>query len=201
MKNEKIMRGDQMDNLLKPLCRVGEILNKGQIIWGLGGSQLLVFKGIVDRAGDLDILVERKDFERALELLDEICLDKKAKGTNDKFLTERCTVLTLVDTSVDLIADMKIKKDSCIYHVPFDESRIVERIEVQGVEIPLMTLEDWWIIYYMMGKDIRVKEIESEFFKESYQVNWDLFGNNLTHKLPDEILLEIERLRKKKLVR
>ena len=51
---------------------IAQRFNESNIVWGLGGSALLDVFGLCVKVNDLDILVESKDFDKAVEILDQI---------------------------------------------------------------------------------------------------------------------------------
>lgn len=50
---------DEREKKLEVLCRIAHSLNRGKVLWALGGSLLLYLKGKTDTFHDIDLMVGR----------------------------------------------------------------------------------------------------------------------------------------------
>ncbi len=170
---------------LKSLYKISQVLNTNEIVWGLGGSQCLLFKGLVDTARDLDIFILEADYQRALECLRLLSTDLRKKKPISQFFSKYCYELSIDGIMVDLMAVFIAVEPPYKFQLNFDETRISQWIALEDEQVPLMALEDWWAIYWMIGREKRGLTIEESFIQHRVDCNLNLLLNNLQQNLPD----------------
>lgn len=149
--------------MLFTLLLIAQHFNKEGITWALGGSHVLKKHDIVDTVNDIDILVMEKDIEKANQILSGL-------GTvvpvikNPLYLTTYFYSYQIRKIKIDLMCDFKIKYNKQIYSYQFDESSIVDSDDIAKEKIYYTALEDWYVLYRLMGRDDeKVKNLEKHF--------------------------------------
>ncbi len=178
-------------NVLK---KVAKELNTLNCNWGVGGSLLLYFHGIVSSPKDIDILIEAKDIKKTKKFMDDI-----GKNLNfpskEPFRTKEFCGYDIEGTCIELIGDFKIAlDDSGVYEFMLDHHAIVKTIELEDAKIPLTSLEDWFVAYMVM-KDPkkRVPLIKKHFTQFGIKHPY-LLERNLKQDLPKYIKDEIKKV-------
>lgn len=52
-----------MEEKMQVLAKIARVLNQKKVVWSVGGSMLLYFKGITETVQDIDLMIEEKDAE------------------------------------------------------------------------------------------------------------------------------------------
>lgn len=167
------------------LLRIADMLNRNAVDWGLGGSSMLWFHGLVDRPNDIDLLVAEHDALRAHELLSRLGTHEAVKP-KEPFCTKHFTQYTILGTEVDVIGLFGIRHAEGVYRLDWrrDESTRVELLE--GVSIPLTPLEDWFVLYLLMsGRGGKADLIEACLKRQG--VRRDRLEAALRQPLPAEV--------------
>ena len=143
---------------LTVLARVAKTLNGSDIVWALGASALLYFKGIAGGFNDFDINVAMEDIERAERAMSTLgrLVKKTEGGTRPKiFMT-----FVIDGVEFDIIGGLTIMSGGCEHYFPLNKDDIHDHTEVCGVTIPLQSVEEWREYYLLMGRDSKVKLID-----------------------------------------
>lgn len=186
--------------MIQVLKQVAERLNKAEIVWGLGGSLLLKQKGLVEKANDIDLLIAERDVARAHELISEFGPGEQV-GPNDPSYSQYFYQHRIGDVSLDLISVYRIRHNQGMYEVPFDDASINGYMQIDDVEVPLSSLEDWYAIYRLLPKKVGKPELIEGYWHQHGIERPDLLQRVLQGVLPDalrtriETLLTIRRLR------
>lgn len=178
--------------VLNTLSYIGEKLNKAEILWGIGASVVLNQYGLISNPNDIDIIVDIKDIEKANEVFKSLGKKKPIKETSI-YSTKYFYEYIVNDIDIDVMAGFAINFDENTYEFSFDSKSITEVKSINGVDIPLTSLEDWFILYQLIpNKELKVDIIEkhllSNGIKETYLINRAL-TKNLPHKVRDRIQL------------
>lgn len=76
---------------------------------------------------------------------------KKEFEKSDIYATDYFFEYSLPTIDVDVISGYKIiQPDGDLYSYHFDEQSVPYRIDIEGVEIPFTTIEEWYILYQLM---------------------------------------------------
>lgn len=137
-------------------------LNDANITYAIGGSLLLYAHQLVDAFNDIDILVVKEDFVKVHAILTDMGKEQPIKE-NDKYQTECFKTYMVKDSKVDVMANLIIKHQSRMYNHCFDASSIVEYKEIHTACAPLMSLEDWYMIYLLIERDDKIHLLEDYF--------------------------------------
>lgn len=147
--------------MFNTLSNIAEKLNGSDILWGVGASILLNQFGLIDRPNDIDILVDTKDIEKADEILKSMG-KKKVYEKTAAYSTEYFYEYIINGFDVDVMSELKINHNSGVYEYTFDYQSITELKKINGANIPLTSLEDWYVIYQLIpDRESKVKMIES----------------------------------------
>ena len=104
---------------------IGEKLNEGGILWGLGASMLLNHYGFIDKPNDIDILVDVKNIEKADIILKSMG-EKRLWEKSDNYSTEYFYEYVINGFEVDVMSGLRINHSEGIYKYIFDEKSISE---------------------------------------------------------------------------
>lgn len=179
-----------MNKLIKKIaCEFAE----AKIHWGIGGSKLLNFYRITETVNDLDLLISLDDVDAALQILDK--LGKRIEITNiEEYYTESFSRFLVDGIEIDVMANFKIQHEAGVYDFQFDNSTKVEKVQLDDVELPLSSLEEWYIAYLLMkNRDSKVEMIE-HFLLKKKEIDLGLLMNRMHQGIPIEVLLRINRL-------
>lgn len=147
------------------LAYIGDILNKEEITWVVGGSIILDYYGITNVVNDIDIIVDINDFNKTKELLSLISKTKDIPQ-NEIYRTKGFLKCIVNNVSVDIMADFEIKHNNGIYRYSLNEDAISKVIKINDISIPIGSLEDWYEIYQIIpGRDDKVAILEEYFIK------------------------------------
>ena len=150
-----------LDEKLKVLSDIAHILNKNHVVWAVGGSLLLYFKGKTDIFHDIDLMILEEDIEKLKNLL--LPLGKLAPPHSDKqYRTRHFLEFTIETVEIDVMAGLVIVKDEHEYDCSLLPEQIAECTRINGETIPLQSLSDWRRYYELMGRTSKVEMIDRE---------------------------------------
>ncbi|MBB6713422.1 hypothetical protein [Clostridium gasigenes] len=172
---------------------IGEKLNEGGILWGLGASMLLNHYGFIDKPKDIDILVDVKNIEKADKILKSMG-EKRLWEKSDNYSTEYFYEYVINGFEVDVMSGLRINHSEGIYKYIFDEKSISKTIQIHDIDIHLTSLEDWYFIYQLIpNREIKVNMIEDYLLLNGIKKP-ELLDRALTGDLPNEVRCNIKRL-------
>jgi hypothetical protein len=174
------------------LAQIASVLNEKNITWAVGGSYLLRHYQLCDVVRDLDIFIAEDDIQDALKQLD--LLGKGKKGTSKlPYGTEYFYNYVIAGTNIDIMAKFKIFHEEGEYEHPFSSLSVNKLISIEGEDIPLMELTDWYVLYQLIpNRDAKVKAIE-QYFHENPSQNWVRLKQLTSGVLPKEVKANIAR--------
>lgn len=186
------MGGYQM---LDTLARIGKELNNRNVTWGVGGSLLLHFYGLVDDPNDIDILVAEEDIEQISEVFKSLAVENEVVS-KEPFRTRHFSKYTANSVDFDVMGGFAIGHSEGIYELDFGKDSVVWLQEINGVRIPLCSLEDWFVLYWLIpGKQAKVELLEA-YFHLNGLTNSSIFEKALKQPLPSELQDRIKKLLK-----
>lgn len=173
--------------MIETVCRVAEKLNAARVCWGVGGSFMLKQHGLVEHPNDLDLMLSVEDTEQADRVL--CTMGKKLESVRKPCYSTRFFYEYQVDgVEIDLMAGFGVFHAEGHYEYAFDQASIVERKIIQGVEVPLTALEEWYVLYQVMpNREAKVKVIEDNWSSNGIQ-HPDLLTRALMGDLPESVL-------------
>lgn len=151
-----------LDKKLRVLSDIAHVLNKNNVVWAVGGSLLLYFKGKTDLFHDIDLMV----CEDNIEMLKELLLPMGVfapPNPNKQYKTRHFLEFTIKDIDVDIMAGFVIVKDGIEYDCSLLSDQITEYIQLNGETIPLHSLSLWKRYYELMGRTSKVEMIDHGF--------------------------------------
>lgn len=154
MTNKKI-------NVLK---RIAIELNKKNITWALGASMLLYFKGIISEFKDIDIMVIDDDIDQVKKILLELG-ELQSPNLSSKYKTRVFLEFIIDNVDVDVMAGFSIVNGDNLIDCSLKPEEIIEYYDLDGVKIPLQSIEIWCRYYELMGRESRVEAIKKVLSK------------------------------------
>ncbi|MDF1508965.1 hypothetical protein PZE06_12370 [Robertmurraya sp. DFI.2.37] len=181
--------------MLKTLSIIGGKIIDQKITWGLGGSLLLSFYNLEDNPNDIDILVEENSTYKLNQMLSTIGQRKEAVST-DPFRTTSFSKYLIENMDVDVMGGFAIQHHEGIYKMAFNSLSIVDSKTINGVSIPLCSLEDWYILYWLIPNKQNKALLIEEFLKNSGVKHPQILKQALKQPLPFEIKERVKALLK-----
>lgn len=178
-----------MNNLV--LQKVAKSLNDFNCMWAIGGSTLLNHYGLVDEPKDIDILVNPKDTENVKLAMNKIGKPLEVVNNSDKFKSDDFFRYDVDGTEVEFMVGFRIKCEDSLYEVIFDEESIVSTVIKDEVKINLMSLEDWFVIYHVLGDPKNRTHLISKYFEKNGVSYKNILIRNLNLQMPEYIKNEI----------
>ena len=181
--------------MLDTLVHIADKLNQAGIVWGVGASMLLNIRGIADKPNDIDILVDIKDIDKADEVLSGIGA-KKPREKTGRYSTKYFYEYVINGFEIDVMSGLQINHIEGVFEYTFDYDAISDIRNINGVKIPLTSLEDWYVIYQTIpGREAKVAMIENYLIKNGV-ANPAFLLKALEDNLPKEIKDKIEKMLK-----
>lgn len=179
--------------VLNELSYIGQKLNEKGIIWGVGASVLLALYELVDECNDIDILVDMNDIEMADRILSSIGIKNKSIEVKN-YSTQYFYEYKIRGFDVDVMAGLAINHSEGTYEQAFDYSCISDSKLINGVEIPLSSLEDWYVIYQLIpNRELKVNIIEDYLLTNGIKRS-DLLKKALLFNLPIRVRQNIDMI-------
>lgn len=146
------------------LVKIAKILNSEDIVWAVGASMLLRQYALADPA-DIDIVVALEDAGRVDSLLSSLGTVKNQKEKSDIYLTDFFHEYIIDSVEIDVMAGFKIKlPDSSVFEYKFDKESIPHIFDIDGVGVPFMSLEDWYVLYQLMpNREYKANLLQDHF--------------------------------------
>lgn len=181
--------------IFEALSYIGEKLNEDGVVWAVGASILLQRYGFIDNPNDIDILVDLKDIEKADKILKSIG-EKKIRDKSETYSTKYFYEYVVRGIDIDVIAGLSINFNNGIFEYKFDFTSISEFKKINGVNIPLSSLEDWYVIYQLIpNREVKVNMIENYLLLNGVKKP-DLLERALSGNLPVEVRDKIQGILK-----
>jgi hypothetical protein len=181
--------------MLDTLSYIGEKLNNAGILWAVGASIVLNHYGLVDKPNDIDILVDINDIKRADEIINELGSKKPLeKGESALYSTKYFYEYIVNGIDVDIMAGFAINFNEGTYEYSFDKEAVTNAKKTNGVEIPLTSLEDWYVLYQLMPNREKKVSIIEEYLLVNGIKEPHLINRALSKELPNNIRERIELL-------
>lgn len=184
--------------ILDVLSYIGEKLNEENILWGVGASILLNHYGLVESPNDIDILVHTKDIEKLDSVLKSLG-EKKLEEKVSTYATEFFYEYIVKGIDVDVMAGFIIKHNEGEYKYTFDNESITEMKNINGINIPMTSLEDWYVNYQLIpNREQKVKLIE-KYLLENGIKRPELLKRALAGNLSSDVKLRVKNLMESKI--
>lgn len=181
--------------MFNTLSYIGKKLNEENVVWGIGASILLNNYGLIDKPNDIDILVDIKNIEK-LDLILRKIGEKITCENTDTYSTTYFYEYVVDGFDVDVMAGLKINHDNGVYKYDFNKNSITDIKKINVVNIPLTSLEDWYVIYQLIpNREKKVNLIEKYLLINGVE-NPPFLEKALKKELPKVVRDKIERILK-----
>ncbi|MBZ9686202.1 nucleotidyltransferase family protein [Clostridium estertheticum] len=181
--------------IFEVLSYIGEKLNDNGVTWAVGASILLSHYGLIENPNDIDILVDLNDIEKVDKILKSIG-EKKVRDKSDTYSTKYFYEYVVHGFDIDVMAGLSINYNSGTFEYIFDHISISEFKKINGVNIPLSSLEDWYVLYQLIpSREIKVKMIENYLLSNVIK-RPDLLERALSGDLAEEVRDKIQEMLK-----
>lgn len=151
----------EIEKKIEVLKQIAHRFNEAHIMWALGASMLLYFKGITEEFQDIDLMVANDDVERVRIILSEMG-EIQPPNPNPKYRTKTFMEFIINSIDVDVMAGFSIISDGKIFDCSLQEEQIVEKMPLGTELIPLQSPLLWREYYRLMGRTEKVKMIKIE---------------------------------------
>ena len=179
--------------MMNTLCHIGNELNKANILWAVGASILLMQHKLVNSPNDIDLLIHINDIEKADKILKSMG-EKKTFEKTDIYSTEYFYEYVINGFDIDVMSGLKINHYAGTYNYIFDKDSISQYININDINIPLTSLEDWYVLYQLIpNREKKVKIIE-DYLKSTGINNTNLLKRSLLGNLPSNVEYKIREL-------
>lgn len=176
------------------LIQIAKELNKEQITWAIGASVLLNFYKLVDDPNDIDIIVKISDIEKTNRTLKKIGY-KKTSEKSDFYSTKYFYEYEINKIDIDVMAGFVINYDrNKQYLYEFNQESITKVLNINNVEIPLASLEDWYVLYSLMNNREEKVDLIENYFRENGVRNFEILKKHMSKDIPKKVRENISDL-------
>lgn len=148
------------------LKSLSEMLDNYHITWGIGGSCLLQLYNLYSDPNDLDLWVQPSDMPQ----IKKIFCDFEQLKSNLPLPEEHRYKIKYHNTEVDFIACFITKPNQHRFEYKIEPTNI-KLIDYDGFKIPCTYLEDWYIIYRLLGRNQKADLIQNVFESKQIAIN------------------------------
>lgn len=179
--------------IFETLKFIGEKLNNEGIRWGVGASILLNYYGLVNNPNDIDILIALEDKEKIDSIFKSLG-EGEQREKNTAYGTKYFGEFRINNVDVDIMGGFIINHENGKYEYIFDEYAVTSFMNLEGVKIPLTSLEDWYVAYQLIpNRDYKVNIIENYLLEHGLE-NIELLKRALRRELPEGVRMRISKL-------
>lgn len=180
---------EQQDTILE---MVAQLLDDKQILWAVGGTTLLRLYGITKESNHITILISSKDIKMVDRLLSSVG-QKHPRELSPSYASRYYCRYTVQNQEVQVISGMALHYKGFLFTYPFARQSICQMCRLRNVALPMMAIEDWYVLYQMMpGRETAVENIEHYFATHGLQ-NPDRFESMRRYPLPPAVIASILR--------
>ena len=177
-----------------------EQFEKHNVYWAIGCSMNLFIRGVIDDFHDLDIIVDIESIDKIKKIMKEMGALLTETGGNGFCESDVYMHYQLGRVDVDIISGFRVVTFGTSYYYPYDSNE-VDFVEIMDMEIPLISLEAMYILYYMMEgwqprRQFKRKLIEG-FFDYEKPKHQEVFKKAISkNELPGQIKWAVKKLMK-----
>ena len=144
---------------IEVLKEIAHRFNEDHVVWALGASMLLYFKGIASEFHDIDLMISNDDVECVRSILSKMG-KIQPPNPNAKYQTKTFMEFTINAIDVDVMAGFSILSDGKLFDCSLQKNQIVEKMALGSELIPLQSPSLWCEYYRLMERTEKVKMIE-----------------------------------------
>lgn len=181
--------------MLETLSFIGDRLSHQNITWGVGGSLLLSFYKIIDNPNDIDILVDEKNAVLLNEIMSSVGKTKKTLSSSlSLFRTVSFSKYRINGIDIDVMGGFAIQHDEGTYKLSLQQESIVAHKKINGINIPLCSLEDWYILYWLIPNKQEKALLIEKYLRTNGIAHPQLLKKALRQSLPPEVKKRINKV-------
>ena len=142
------------------LFKIAKQLNEANITWAVGASIVLDYYDLLEESPhDIDLIIQIDDIESAVGILKSLG-EEKSWEKSEAYSTPHFYEYIIDDIEVDVMGLLTINTTEGPFEYHFDKTSISSIWSEMGIEVPLTSLEDWFVLYSLMGnRERKVKTI------------------------------------------
>ena len=134
--------------VLHKICaRLGEI----NVNWALTGSLNLALQGVPVEVNDIDILTDKVGAYEIENCFSEFVARKVAFSSAER-IRSYLGALIIDGVKVEIMGDVQLKRENGSWEEPVDLERNKRTLEIEGIQIPVMSLEHAHQAYVKLGR-------------------------------------------------
>jgi hypothetical protein len=165
-------------------------LNEAKLLYGLGGSMMLKLRSFDIEPHDIDLFVSVDDYSKVIDIF-SVYATQLITHSKNPFKTKHFTSYKCDDIIVDIMAGFAYEHLEGTYVAHFDYLSIPDITRIENINIPLMSLEEWFILYSIMSRSDKVEMIEKY---------WKVKGIQYPRLLERQCVLELTTSLKAKIL-
>ena len=150
---------NELQKKMDVLQKITAEFNKDNLLWAIGASLLLYFKGVAEVFHDIDIMVDEKDVERCKNILLNMGT-MGAASPDPQYKTRTFIEFTVDEVEIDVIAGFVIVDNGMEHDCSLKPDQITEFITIGKERVPLQGLALWRQYYEWMGRTSKVELID-----------------------------------------
>lgn len=143
-------------------------LNESNVLYGLGGSMMLKLRLFEIEPHDIDLFVSVEDYHQTMEIFREHTT-QLVTTSKHPFKTLHFTSFSCEDITIDIMAGFRYLHLDGTYTALFDKLSITGLVHTDNIEIPLMSLEEWYVLYSVMNRNDKVEMIEKRWRNQNLE--------------------------------
>lgn len=146
------------------LCKIAKLLSEKEVFWAVGGATLLRLRGVADDSPRISLIISTEDMRTVDELFCSIG-QAYPRELSPNFASRFFCRYTIDGQEVDVVSGLTLHYKGFFLTYPFRRDSIVSMQRLaDDVYVPLMALEDWYVLFQMMPHcDGQVQAIERYF--------------------------------------
>lgn len=149
-----------VEHKLTVLSQIAKELNHQKITWAIGASALLYFKGIVTDFHDIDIMVTEEEIDEVKQVLLSFGI-LQDPNPNATYKTKHFMEFLVDGVEIDVMAGFVIINKDQEHQFQLRKEQIKDFAVMNGIRIPLQSVDEWRRYYHLMGRDEKVKLIDA----------------------------------------
>ena len=153
----------------KKILSILNQLNEAKLLYGLGGSMMLKLRSFDIEPNDIDLFVSVDDYSKVIDIFN-VYATQVVTPSKYPFKTKHFTSYKCEDITIDIMAGFAYEHLEGTYIALFDHLSIPNTSQINNTNIPLMSLEEWFILYSIMNRSDKVEMIEK--FWKTHEVQY-----------------------------
>ncbi|MGD2247092.1 MAG: hypothetical protein PVF58_01715 [Candidatus Methanofastidiosia archaeon] len=135
-------------------------LKNTQILWAVTGSLGLALQGLMTEIHDIDIQSDEKG-AYAIEQLFSDFITKKVKFSSSQKICSHFGAFIIDDIKVEIMGDIQKRDEKGIWKNPPDLTKHIQWVKIEGMEIPVLSLEYEYQAYMLLGRTEKAEKIKN----------------------------------------